>query len=56
MEELRDIKGKAIHDLYERGAAKEAEKAGYPRRVVEHKEARDRTLKMYKEGLGRDTV
>jgi deoxyribodipyrimidine photo-lyase len=53
--ELKDIKGKAIHDPYDRGATKQAQKAGYPRRIVEHKEARDRTLARYKAGLGRVT-
>ncbi|PSK60563.1 hypothetical protein B9Z65_713 [Elsinoe australis] len=34
--ELRNIKGKAIHDPYGRGAAKDAEKSGYPRPCVNH--------------------
>ncbi len=53
--ELAGIKGKAIHDPYGRGAEKDAARAGYPRFVVEHKAARERCLKRYKEGLGRDT-
>lgn len=53
--ELKNVKGKAIHDPYERGSGKEAEKAGYMKRIVDHKESRERTLQRYKEGLGRDT-
>jgi deoxyribodipyrimidine photo-lyase len=53
--ELKDVKGKAIHDPYDRGAAKQAQKAGYPKRIVEHKEARDRTLARYKASIGRET-
>ena len=30
----------------------EAKKKGYPRPLVVHKEARDKALKMYKEGIG----
>ncbi|KAL9601811.1 MAG: hypothetical protein Q9219_002301 [cf. Caloplaca sp. 3 TL-2023] len=54
--ELQAVKGKAIHDPYERGAEREAKKNGYPRVCVQHKGARDRALKRYKEGLGRDTA
>ncbi|EME83648.1 uncharacterized protein MYCFIDRAFT_47206 [Pseudocercospora fijiensis CIRAD86] len=54
--ELKNIKGKAIHDPYGRGAAKEAEKAGYPRPMVEHSMARKRALERYKGGLGRSTA
>ncbi|KAH9838899.1 deoxyribodipyrimidine photo-lyase [Teratosphaeria destructans] len=54
--ELADVKGKAIHDPYGRGAAKEAERAGYPRPMVEHKVCRERALARYKEGLGRSTA
>ena len=54
--ELREIKGKAIHDPYGRGEEKKVKKAGYPEKVVEHKGARDRCLARYKEGLGRDTT
>lgn len=56
MPELAGIEGKAIHDPYGRGAAKQAEKAGYPRPMVVHKECRDRALARYKKGLGRDTA
>jgi deoxyribodipyrimidine photo-lyase len=51
--ELRDMSDREIHDPYGRGAGKKAEKAGYPRPMVVHKESRDRTLTAYKEGLGR---
>jgi deoxyribodipyrimidine photo-lyase len=54
--ELAKIEGKAIHDPYGRGAAKQAEKAGYPRPMVDHKACRDRALARYKEGLGRSTA
>ena len=53
--ELKGIEGKAIHDPYTRGSAKEAEKAGYPKRIVVHEESRARALSRYKEGLGRET-
>jgi deoxyribodipyrimidine photo-lyase len=56
MPELKDIKGTAIHDPYGRGKGSEAKKAGYPERIVDHKEGRDRCLARYKEGLGRDTA
>ena len=54
--ELEGIKGKAIHDPYGRGAAKEVEKTGYPKPCVVHSEARNKTLARYKEGLGRNTT
>jgi deoxyribodipyrimidine photo-lyase len=54
--ELRGIGGKAIHDPYGRGAAKEAEEAGYPRPCVFHKDTRDKALATYKAGLGRATT
>lgn len=54
--ELKEVKGKAIHDPYGRGEGKLAEKVGYPKVVVEHKFARDRALARYKEGLGRSKV
>jgi len=54
--ELKAIAGKAIHDPYGRGAAKQAEKAGYPRAIVDHKQCRERALARYKEGLGRNTA
>lgn len=46
--ELRNIKGKAIHDPYGRGMAKEAERAGYPRPCVVHSEMRAKALELYK--------
>ncbi|KAI0881555.1 deoxyribodipyrimidine photo-lyase [Annulohypoxylon maeteangense] len=52
--ELAQIKGKAIHDPYGRGAASQAKKAGYPEPIVVHKESRERALNMYKSGLERD--
>lgn len=54
--ELEGVKGKAIHDPYDRGMGKEARKMGYPERIVVHKECRERALSRYKEGLGRDTA
>lgn len=54
--ELAGIKGKAIHDPYGRGEGKAAEKAGYPRPMVEHKKCRERALERYKKGLGRGTA
>ncbi|KAH8679741.1 putative Deoxyribodipyrimidine photo-lyase [Tricladium varicosporioides] len=54
--ELKEIEGNAIHQPYERGKAKEVRKAGYPERIVDHKESRDRCLARYKKGLGRDTA
>ncbi len=54
--ELAGVKGKAIHDPHARGETKEATKMGYPKRVVEHKMARERCLTRYKEGLGRGTA
>ncbi|KAI1655382.1 deoxyribodipyrimidine photo-lyase [Daldinia decipiens] len=52
--ELRGVKGKAIHDPYNRGAAAEAREAGYPEPIVDHRQSRDRALKAYKVGLGRE--
>ena len=54
--ELADVKGKAIHDPYGRGAEKVASKAGYPRPLVDHKSCRNRALSRYKTGIGRDTA
>ncbi|KAL8761784.1 MAG: hypothetical protein Q9184_002145 [Pyrenodesmia sp. 2 TL-2023] len=54
--ELKGVRGKAIHDPYGRGAGREAKMAGYPKPCVVHKESRERALKRYKEGLGRDTA
>ncbi|KAK4503763.1 hypothetical protein PRZ48_004678 [Zasmidium cellare] len=54
--ELAGIEGNAIHDPYGRGKGKEAEKAGYPKPIVDHKTARARALERYKGGLGRSTA
>ncbi|MCJ1251028.1 hypothetical protein MMC30_008259 [Trapelia coarctata] len=52
--ELEGVTGKAVHDPYARGVGDVVAKRGYPRVVVEHKGARERALKRYKEGLGRE--
>ncbi|KAI2465301.1 deoxyribodipyrimidine photo-lyase [Annulohypoxylon bovei var. microspora] len=52
--ELTQVKGKAIHDPYNRGATAQAKKANYPEPIVDHKESRDRALRMYKAGIERD--
>lgn len=49
--ELKGCDGKSVHAPYDRGAGKIVEKRGYPKPVVEHKMARDRALKAYKEAL-----
>ena len=48
VKELEGIAGKAIHDPYGRKEARAAEKAGYPKMCVDHKESRERCLKRYK--------
>ncbi|KAM3086160.1 DNA photolyase phr1 [Clarireedia jacksonii] len=53
--ELSEIKGKAIHDPWDRAPLK-TKTTGYPKRIVEHKDCRDRCLARYKQGLGRDTA
>ena len=53
--ELEAVKGKAIHDPFNRGGGGKV-KGGYPKPMVVHKESRDRALQRYKEGLGRDTA
>ena len=50
--ELKEVKGKAIHDPWGRGLRVQ----GYPKMCVDHKESRNRALARYKEGLGRDTA
>lgn len=50
--ELKDVKGKAIHDPYGRGAGAIAKKAGYPKPMLEHKGCRERALAAYKKGIG----
>ena len=54
--ELAGVKGSAIHDPYGRGAEAIAKKNGYPKPMVDHKQARDRCLERYKTGLGRSTA
>lgn len=54
--ELRDVKGKAIHEPYARGAEAIAKKNGYPRPIVEHKASRTRALERYKAGIKRETA
>lgn len=54
--ELKDVKGKAIHDPYSRGAGAIASKNGYPKPIVNHKESRERCLARYKAGIGRATA
>ncbi|KAH9215217.1 putative Deoxyribodipyrimidine photo-lyase [Leptodontidium sp. 2 PMI_412] len=56
VKELEGVKGKAIHDPYARGEGARVKKLGYPERIVDHKECRERALARYKEGLGRDTA
>ncbi|KAI0105930.1 deoxyribodipyrimidine photo-lyase [Daldinia grandis] len=52
--ELSGLGAKAVHDPYNRGAAAEAAKAGYPKPIVDHRQSRDRALEAYKVGIGRD--
>ena len=54
--ELANVRGKAIHDPYGKGAEMEARQNGYPKACVDHKVSRARALARYKEGLGRDTA
>ncbi|KAI9724275.1 MAG: hypothetical protein M1828_003699 [Chrysothrix sp. TS-e1954] len=54
--ELGEVRGAAIHDPWGRGAEAVARRVGYPRRIVEHNEARARALERYKAGLGRSTA
>ncbi|ODN84202.1 hypothetical protein L202_00201 [Cryptococcus amylolentus CBS 6039] len=46
--ELKDVKGKAIHDPHKHLSSAEFERLGYPAPLVEHKEARERALFRYK--------
>ncbi|TYJ55892.1 hypothetical protein B9479_003415 [Cryptococcus floricola] len=46
--ELKDVKGKAIHDPHNYLSSAEFERLGYPAPLVEHKEARERALFRYK--------
>ncbi|KAI9830521.1 MAG: hypothetical protein M1819_005479 [Sarea resinae] len=54
--ELEGVTGKAVHEPFARGAGDVVAKRGYPKPVVVHKEARDKALATYKEGLGRATA
>jgi deoxyribodipyrimidine photo-lyase len=54
--ELRDVKGKAIHDPYGRGEGNTAKRNGYPKPIVVHAESRERTSARYKSGLGRESA
>lgn len=54
--ELAMVQGKAVHDPFGRKEGRAARKAGYPEPCVVHKEARERALKRYKEGIGRETA
>jgi len=54
--ELREVKGKAVHDPYGRGEGRLAKKSGYPEPIVVHKEAREKCLAAYKVGIGRETA
>ena len=56
--ELSSIVDKGIHNPYEAGGEAEriARRGGYPKVIVEHKFARERCLKRYKAGIGRDTA
>ncbi|KAJ5133055.1 hypothetical protein N7448_007213 [Penicillium atrosanguineum] len=51
--ELREIKDKAIHEPYKRGAGSIAKKNGYPEPIVEHSEMRNQALERFKRALQR---
>ncbi|WVR08725.1 hypothetical protein IAU60_005783 [Kwoniella sp. DSM 27419] len=46
--ELRNLKGKAIHDPYHHMPSNEFKKLGYPAPIVDHKKSRERALFRYK--------
>jgi deoxyribodipyrimidine photo-lyase len=46
--ELKDIRGKAIHDPFSHLDKAAFKKLGYPEPIVVHKEARERALRRYK--------
>ncbi|CAK7566018.1 MAG: DNA photolyase phr1 [Sporothrix epigloea] len=52
--ELAKISGKAIHEPYARGAGSQAQKAGYPKPLVDHKKARDAALAAFKKASGKE--
>jgi deoxyribodipyrimidine photo-lyase len=45
--ELRDVKGKAVHEPYARGAGDVARKNGYPKPVVSHDGVRQRVAEAF---------
>ncbi|CEH18194.1 Deoxyribodipyrimidine photolyase/cryptochrome [Ceraceosorus bombacis] len=47
--ELRNVKGKAIHEPFTRLGKEEFKKLGYPEPIVEHKWARERALRRFKD-------
>lgn len=49
--ELRDVKGKAVFDPYNRLSKKEFEKLKYPAPHVDFKESKDRCIQRYKQGM-----
>jgi len=49
--ELREVKGKAVHDPYGRGEGKVAARNGYPKPVVDHKVSRVKALERMKHGV-----
>ena len=56
VEELRGVEGGKVHELNDGRERGQGQGQGYPRRIVEHGEARERALRRYKEGLGRGSV
>ncbi|KAI1330505.1 DNA photolyase, FAD-binding/Cryptochrome [Xylariaceae sp. FL0255] len=49
--ELRDVKGKAIFDPYNRLSGDEFEKLGYPKPHVDYKQSKERCLQRYKHDM-----
>jgi deoxyribodipyrimidine photo-lyase len=46
--ELKNLKGKAVHDPFHAMPSNEFKKLGYPQPIVEHKVGRERALFRYK--------
>lgn len=46
--ELKNLKGKAIHDPFHNMPRNEFKKLGYPEPIVDHKQSRERALFRYK--------
>ncbi|OCF35932.1 hypothetical protein I317_00453 [Kwoniella heveanensis CBS 569] len=46
--ELKNLKGKAVHDPYHQMPSSEFKKLGYPAPIVDHKKSRERALFRYK--------